>query len=78
MFLVRLQPKELVEYTGFDVSKVVEVAEKVCVKVQNTQVTNSRRELIAVKRKFESSRYHCVACDFDEPDLQEVLKAYVA
>ena len=71
-----LQPTELLVYTGFELSKILEVAEKICSKVHSTQVTTSRRELIAVKRKYESTRYQLVATEFDEPQIEDILCAY--
>lgn len=71
-----MQPKNLLEYTGFEFAKILEVCDKVCKKVQNTQVTNSRRELIAVKRKYESNRYMLVASDFADPTVQDIRDAY--
>ena len=75
-FFFLSQPEELLEYTGFDFAKILDIAEKVCSKVQSTPITSSKRELLAVKRKYESSRYQLVANDFDEPHMDDILGAY--
>lgn len=71
-----LQPKELLEYTGFELEKVLEVARLVCSRVSNTQVTNSKRELGAVKRKYESAKLDSVSLEYAEPEIKHIEMAY--
>ena len=72
-YLLRcLKPRELLEYTGFELDKVVEVARLVCSKVTSTQVTNSKRELGAVKRKYESSKFDRVSVDYAGPEIEHL------
>lgn len=71
-------PKVLLDYTGFDFAKILDVCDKICGKVQNTQVTNSRRELISVKRKYEATRYMYIAANFDEPSVEDILSAHTS
>jgi cyclin B len=47
----------LLEYTGFEADGVREVAALICSKVEEEPVTASRRQLVAVKRKFDADKY---------------------
>jgi hypothetical protein len=75
-FSFNFKPKALLDFTGFEASKVLEAATKICVKVRAITVTVSRRELVAVKRKYDENRYVHVSSKFEEPDMQHITAAY--
>mmetsp|Transcript_5507 Transcript_5507/g.12000 ORF Transcript_5507/g.12000 Transcript_5507/m.12000 type:complete len:508 (+) Transcript_5507:484-2007(+) len=65
-------PKVLLEYTGFAKSELRQVSRIICTKVGEEPVTASRRQLVAVKRKFDHDRYKRVSTAFDLPDPSHI------
>jgi len=63
----------LLEYTGFELKKIIEVSTKICSKVKVTTMTNSQRELGSVKRKYQGNQYAGISAEFDEPDVGHLL-----
>lgn len=64
-------PPILLEYTGFEASDLITCAKEISVKVAEAQVTASRRELIAVKKKYDNRKYLHVSTDFSLPVMPE-------
>mmetsp|Transcript_6726 Transcript_6726/g.7297 ORF Transcript_6726/g.7297 Transcript_6726/m.7297 type:complete len:478 (+) Transcript_6726:159-1592(+) len=50
-------PPILIEYTGFSRFQIIDCAELVSKKVAEETVTASRRQLLAVKRKYDNKKY---------------------
>jgi hypothetical protein len=48
------------------------VAKVMTSKVREEVVTVSRRELLAVKRKFDEENYEFVSADFDPPKVSDI------
>lgn len=67
------QPQILLDYTGFSEDLVIEAAEFVSSKIVREVQTVSRRDLVAVKRKYEEARYKFVSSDFEPPSMDCVL-----
>jgi hypothetical protein len=44
-------------------------------KVREEVVTVSKRELLAVKRKFDEANYEFVSADFDAPKVSDITSA---
>ena len=74
MFL-SLQPQVLMEYTGFNEYNLTKCMERMTEKVGESPITASRRQLNAVKKKFENKKYMEVATYLDLPSVDYVLKA---
>ena len=55
---------------------VMEVAKHICSKVNSTLVTNSKRALGAVKRKYEAEKFLRVSVDYEDPEIEHLLSAY--
>jgi G2/mitotic-specific cyclin-B, other len=64
-------PKILLEYTSFTKAQIFEVAEKIVDCVGEEIVTASARELLSVKRKFESINFGAVAF-FVHPEVCDI------
>ena len=60
-------PQVLLEYTGFSPSEIREVNAIVCTKVAEEPVTASRRQLVAVKRKWDNAKFRHISTQFDLP-----------
>ena len=69
------QPSALIEYTGYSADAILEVARMMTSKVREEVVTVSRRELLAVKRKFDEDNYGFVSADFDAPKVSDITSA---
>jgi len=63
----------LLEYTGYTSSELIECAKEIAKKVAEEPVTASRRELIAVKKKYDNTKYLRVSTDYDLPKLPRSL-----
>jgi len=68
-------PQILLEYTGFKVGSLLTCAEIISTKVGEEPVTATRRQLVAVKRKFEVSKYDRVSSEIREPNFQDIVRA---
>jgi hypothetical protein len=68
-FCGSLQAEILLDYTGFTEDSINHVArvmsEKICAR---PGPSSRRRPLDAVRRKYESDRYHNASLAFDDPD----------
>mmetsp|Transcript_15271 Transcript_15271/g.28748 ORF Transcript_15271/g.28748 Transcript_15271/m.28748 type:complete len:476 (-) Transcript_15271:198-1625(-) len=62
-------PAILMEYTGFEKETIISCAKEISVKVAEAPVTASRRELIAVKKKYDNKKYLHVSTDFSLPTI---------
>jgi len=60
-------PQVLLEYTGFGAAEIREVNAIVCTKVAEEPVTASRRQLVAVKRKWDNAKFSHISAVFDLP-----------
>lgn len=69
------QPPALIEYTGYSAEAILVVAKLMASKVREEVVTISRRELLAVKRKFDEANYDFVSADFDAPKVGDITSA---
>jgi hypothetical protein len=69
------QPSALIEYTGYSATAILAVAKMIASKVREEVVTVSRRELLAVKRKFDEANYDFVSADFDAPEVGDITFA---
>jgi hypothetical protein len=71
--LTVIQPKILLDYTGFTEASILEgaafVSSKIIIEVQ----TVSKRDLVAVKRKYEEARYKFISLDFEPPSISDIL-----
>jgi len=65
-------PKILLEYTGFSKSDILECAAVIARKVGEEPVTASRRQLVAVKRKYDNRKYFHVSSNFAQPSVQNI------
>jgi hypothetical protein len=65
-----LKPPILLEYTGFDRLDLIRCAEHIAEKVALEPVTASNRQLIAVKKKYNSAKFLSISADYDLPSLQ--------
>eukprot|EP00574_Skeletonema_japonicum_P005166 CAMPEP_0201714922 /NCGR_PEP_ID=MMETSP0593-20130828/1182_1 /ASSEMBLY_ACC=CAM_ASM_000672 /TAXON_ID=267983 /ORGANISM="Skeletonema japonicum, Strain CCMP2506" /LENGTH=494 /DNA_ID=CAMNT_0048204237 /DNA_START=288 /DNA_END=1772 /DNA_ORIENTATION=- len=68
-------PTILMEYTGFCEYELTTCMERMVEKVSEEPITASRRQLNAVKKKFESSKYLEVSVNLELPNIQYVLEA---
>jgi len=64
----------LLEYTGFEIPILLEIASLVAQRVVEEPVTASRRQLVAVKRKYDSRKYGHVSTSFPEPKVEHIFK----
>jgi hypothetical protein len=67
-----LQPQILLDYTGFPVSAIKECAEHIVDKVDEEVITASGRELVAVKRKFDNTKYENISTEIRNPDYADI------
>jgi len=70
------QPQTLLDYSGFELEQVMKVAALVASKVKENQVTNSKRNLLAVRKKYELDKYSRVSEEFKAPDIGHLENAY--
>lgn len=68
-------PLILLEYTGFTALEVIECAEIIAKKVSEEPVTASRRQLVAVKRKYENRKYLSVSQNLRLPSISSSNKS---
>mmetsp|Transcript_22463 Transcript_22463/g.38418 ORF Transcript_22463/g.38418 Transcript_22463/m.38418 type:complete len:495 (+) Transcript_22463:47-1531(+) len=68
-------PKILMEYTGFSEFELTTCMERMAEKVGEEPITASRRQLNAVKKKYENSKYLEVSTNVELPNVQYVLEA---
>jgi hypothetical protein len=66
-----IKPPILLEYTGFEKETIISCAKEISVKVAQAPITASRRELIAVKKKYDNKKYLHVSTDFSLPTMPE-------
>lgn len=64
----------LLEYTGFEIPILLEIASIIAQRVAEEPVTASRRQLVAVKRKYDARRYGHVSTSFPEPKVEHIFK----
>jgi hypothetical protein len=69
------QPSALIEYTGYSAAKILAVAKLMAYKIREEVVTVSKRELLAVKRKFDEANYDFISVDFDAPKVGDITSA---
>jgi hypothetical protein len=60
-------PSVLQQYTGYSKEEVEECAAIIAKKVSEEPVTASRRQLIAVKKKYNAEKYSCVSEQYENP-----------
>jgi hypothetical protein len=63
------KPPILLEYTGFDRIDLILCAEHIAEKVAVEPVTASNRHLIAVKKKYNTSKFLNISGDYSLPTL---------
>jgi len=66
-------PLIILEYTGFSKEELYKCAVLIARKVGEEPVTASRRQLVAVKRKYDSSRYENVSSRLGLPTAEMLL-----
>ena len=64
------------EYTGFGEENLMEIAQALATKVANEPITASRRRLVAVKKKFEMSKYMRVSVDVELPSARHIGRTH--
>lgn len=64
-----VQPSLLLEYTGFTKLEIIECATKIAQHVEVETVTASRRQLVAVKRKYDNKKYLNVSTEIELPEI---------
>lgn len=65
-------PPILLEYTGYSRYDIIDCATHIAKKVSEEPVTASNRELIAVKRKYDSKKYLNVSTSVDLPSVHQI------
>jgi len=68
-------PQALIDYTSFEKKELIECAECIAKHVAQEPVTASRRQLIAVKRKFDNKKYNFVSGNVDNPNPKDLIEA---
>ena len=63
------------EYTGFSEFELTTCMERMAEKVGEEPITASRRQLNAVKKKYENNKYLEVSTNVELPNVQYVLDA---
>jgi hypothetical protein len=63
------------EYTGFSEFELTTCMERMAEKVGEEPITASRRQLNAVRKKYENSKYLEVSTNVELPNVQYVLDA---
>jgi len=66
------QPDLLVEYTGYEKKEIFKICEQIASNIGKEVVTASERQLIAVKRKFNSRKFYYVSTDLIAPEIKEM------
>ena len=62
------------EYTEFDKDELIHVANILAIKVSEEPITASKRQLVAVKRKYESRKYLAVSSEVELPSVRYILE----
>ena len=70
--LVYRKPSILLEYTGYSRYDIIDCATHIAKKVSEEPVTASNRELIAVKRKYDSKKYLHVSTSVNLPSVLQI------
>jgi len=70
-------PTVLLEYTDFSQGMLLKCAEEIARYVDEEPITASRRQLIAVKKKFENKKYGQVSSDIRNPVYQDLADACI-
>jgi hypothetical protein len=70
--LFHRKPPILLEYTGYSRYDIIDCATHIAKKVSEEPVTASNRELIAVKRKYDSKKYLNVSTSVDLPSVHQI------
>jgi len=70
-------PTVLLEYTDFSQGMLLKCAEEIARYVAEEPITASRRQLIAVKKKFENKKYGQVSSDIRNPVYQDLADACI-
>ena len=74
LFLAPLQPKVLLDYTGFSPERIKDVAEFVATKVSETlKFLHGGKNNSAIKNKYGNSRFKSVATQFQPPDAIDLV-----
>jgi len=68
-------PTILMEYTGFSESELTTCMERMAEKVAEEPITASRRQLNAVKKKYENNKYLEVSTNVELPNVKYVMDA---
>jgi hypothetical protein len=68
-------PQDLLDYTQFPKKDILDCAKIIAGHVGQEPVTASRRQLIAVKRKFDNKKFLFVSGNIPNPEIQDVLDA---
>jgi len=67
-----LQPETLLSYTGYYRAHILQVAKQIAARVSEEITTVSKRQLVAVKRKFDSGFFSYVSVDYDPPCVSDI------
>merc|ERR1740121_211905 len=62
----------LLEYTGFGNEELLECAAIIARKIEEEPVTASKRQLVAVKRKYDNRRYQYVSTTVELPSARYI------
>lgn len=65
--------EDLVEYTGYAKNDIYTVASKIAERIGAEVVTASQRELLAVKKKYDTRKYFHVSTDVIDPEIDHLL-----
>jgi len=65
-------PDSLVQYTGYEKKEILRVCDQIASNIGQQVVTASERQLIAVKRKFDSRKYYYVSTDLIDPEINDL------
>ena len=63
-------PAALHEYSGYALDEVSECARLIAKKVGEEPVTASRRQLVAVKKKYATDKYRNVSENYENPEME--------
>lgn len=66
-------PKILLEYTGFKEADLLQCAALIAKKVEEEPVTASRRQLVAVKRKYDNRKFRHVSTTVEQPNVNDII-----
>jgi hypothetical protein len=72
-FSFQLKSPILLEYSNFSEEMIIKCARVICSKAAEEVVTVSKRELVAVKRKYSDKRYSNVGALFGQPREDHLL-----